>query len=137
MDRRSFIAAAGAAAVPLSGCFEPTLADGDYDIGMSANAFVPDHYEVSVGETVIWGNNGSRGHTVTAYASGLPDGAAFFASGGFESTEAARESWKSDGSGNIEPGRTFEQTFETAGEFPYFCIPHEQKGMTGVIVVSE
>ena len=137
MDRRSFIAVAGTAAVPLAGCLEATLSDGDYDIGMSSNAFVPERYEVSVGDTVVWGNNGSRGHTVTAYESALPEGAAFFASGGFESTDAARTAWESDGSGNIQPGDTFEHTFQVAGEHGYFCIPHERKGMVGVIVVSE
>ena len=142
MERRAFLAVAGgglASAVP--GCVDVGLGDGledsEFDVGMSANSFLPDEYEVGVGETVVWGNNGTRGHTVTAYDSGLPEGAAFFASGGFESTDAAREGWTSGREGNIAPGETFEHTFETPGEHAYFCIPHERGGMTGVVVVTE
>jgi plastocyanin len=141
MDRRAYLRTAGAAlAVGTAGCldaFAGGLSEGDYDIGMSANAFLPDEYEVSVGETVVWGNNGSRGHTVTAYESALPEGADFFATGDFESTQAAREAWKNSGAGNLPPGQIFTHTFETPGEHHYFCIPHESGGMTGTIVVRE
>ena len=147
MDRRAFLTAAGTGAlVSLSGClggitdgpFEiGGLSDEDFDIGMAANAFLPDVYEVSVGETVVWGNNGSRGHTVTAYGDSIPDGAEFFSSGGHDDTETAREQWYASGAGNISPGETYEHTFEVPGRHNYFCIPHESGGMTGVIVVSE
>jgi plastocyanin len=143
MDRRAYLRTTGTAiavAVGTAGCldaFAGGLSEEDYDIGMSANAFLPDEYEVSVGETVVWGNNGSRGHTVTAYESALPEGADFFATGDFESTRAAREAWKDSGAGNLEPGRAFSHTFETPGEHHYFCIPHESGGMVGVIVVNE
>ena len=137
MDRRAFLATAGAAVVvPVAGCTSGGLSEEEFDVGMSQNAYLPDTVEVSVGETLVWGNNGSRKHTVTAYESGLPEGAAFFASGEYDSTDAAREEWKSGG-GNIAPGKTYEHTFETAGEHRYFCIPHERDGMTGVVVVSE
>lgn len=143
MDRRAFLAAAGSAfAGATAGCVDVGLGDGgladdDYDVGMSANAFVPERIEVSVGDEVVWGNNGTRGHTVTAYEAGLPDGATFFASGDFESTDAAREAWSGGREGNIAPGETFAHTFETPGEHRYFCIPHERKGMAGVVVVTE
>ena len=147
MDRRAFLAAAGTGvAVPLSGCLGGItegrfgvggLSDDDFDIGMSANAFLPDEYEISVGETVVWGNNGSRGHTVTAYGESIPEGAEFFSSGGYDDTGTAREDWYESGGGNISPGETYEHTFETPGRHNYFCIPHESGGMVGVIVVSE
>ena len=138
MDRRAFLTTAGAAlAVPVAGCTADGLSEDEFDVGMSQNAYLPDTVEIPVGETLVWGNNGSRGHTVTAYESGLPEDAAFFASGGFESTEAAREGWNSGGGGNIAPGETFEHTFETAGEHSYFCIPHERNGMVGTVVVTE
>lgn len=141
MDRRAYLRTVGAAlAVGTAGCSD-VLGEGglsdDYDIGMSANAFLPDEYEISVGETVVWGNNGSRGHTVTAYESSLPEGAAFFASGDSESTGTAREAWHNTGEGDLAPGETFSHTFEVSGEYQYFCIPHERGGMTGVIVVTE
>ena len=142
MDRRAFLAtAAGGLAAAVAGCVDVGLGEGlddaEFDVGMSANSFLPDEYEVRVGETVVWGNNGTRGHTVTAYASGLPEEAAFFASGGFEGTAAAREAWTDSRAGNVAPGETFSHTFETPGEHPYFCIPHERGGMTGVVVVTE
>lgn len=143
MDRRAFLAATGAgAAVSVSGCLGGAigsggLSDADFDIGMSANAFLPEEYEVSVGGTVVWGNNGSRGHTVTAYEGMIPEDAAYFASGGFDDTETARKAWHSDGSGNISPGETYEHVFEVPGRHNYFCIPHESGGMIGSIVVTE
>ena len=138
MDRRAFLATAGAAALsPVAGCLDGGLSESEYDVGMSANAFLPDSHEVAVGETIVWGNNGSRKHTVTAYESAIPDEAAFFASGGFETTTAAREAWKEAGAGNIAPGETFTHTFETPGSYGYLCIPHQPKGMVGVVEVSE
>jgi plastocyanin len=144
MDRRAYLATVAAAtAGSAAGCLGAVdlpgggLSEDDFDIGMSANAYLPESYEVSVGETVVWGNNGSRGHTVTAYEAALPDAAEFFASGGFEAETPARESWKNTGAGNISPGETFSHTFEVAGEHDYFCIPHEPKGMVGTIVVRE
>ena len=136
--RRAFLATVGAGALSsVAGCPDGGLSDDDFDVGMSQIAFLPEEYEVSIGGTLVWGNNGSRGHTVTAYESGLPEDAAFFASGGYESTDAAREAWSSGGGGNVTPGETYEHTFETAGEYPYFCIPHERDGMVGVVTVSE
>ena len=143
MDRRAFLTSAGGALAGITvGCVDAGLGDGgldddDYDVGMSANAFLPERVEVTVGDEVVWGNNGTRGHTVTAYESGLPDGATFFASGGFGSTDAAREAWSGGREGNIAPGETFAHTFETPGEHRYFCIPHERKGMVGAVVVAE
>lgn len=137
MDRRAFLTAVGTGgALALSGCLDGGLSDGDYDIGMSQNAFLPEEYEVPVGETVVWGNNGSRGHTVTAYGS-IPDGAAYFASGEYDDPQTAREEWYADGGGDISPGGTYEYTFEVAGRYDYFCIPHEAKGMVGSVLVSE
>lgn len=136
MNRRGFLAVAGAGVATLAGCTVGGLSDGDYDIGMSANEFLPQRYEIELGETVVWGNNGSRGHTVTAYDT-LPDGASFFASGGFESQAEAETEWANTGAGNIPPGETFMHTFDVAGEHPYYCIPHEDAGMVGTIVVVD
>ena len=149
MNRRGFLAAgSGLAATALAGCIGPSLADSDYDIGMSSNAFSPQDpvedasqptHRVSVGGTVTWANTGSRKHTVTAYESAIPDSADYWASGGFDSEAAAREAWREnlkDG-GNIVPGDTFEVTFAVPGEHYYFCVPHEGAGMRGKILVEE
>ena len=138
MNRRAFLSTAGTAgAAWVAGCQAGGLSESDYDIGMDASAFVPDTYEVTVGETVVWGNNSTRGHTVTAYEKGIPEDAGFFHSGDAESTSAAREAWESTADGNVLSGETYAHTFETVGEHDYFCIPHERNGMAGVIVVTE
>lgn len=137
MNRRSFCRVLGVGAGgSLAGCLSSGLRDDDYDIGMSANAFLPERYTISVGETVVWGNNGSRGHTVTAYDE-LPEGATYFASGGYDSNDEARHAWfEAGGQGGIEPGETFSHTFEVPGTFGYYCIPHEAAGMVGAIIVE-
>lgn len=145
MQRRTYLAAAGAAAAGLgsgtAGCLGAAtgadLSADEYDVGMSSNAFLPARHEVGVGETVVWGNTSSRAHTVTALGSQLPADAAYFASGGFDSRDAAKDAWQSGLEGGIQPGDTYEHTFEVAGEFPYYCIPHVAAGMEGTVVVSE
>jgi len=141
MKRRTYLAALGASGtVGLSGCglFEQgSPCDGrECDVGMTGNSFVPREIEVSVGETVRWRNTSARAHTVTAYESSLPEGAAVFASGGFESQSAAVDGWR-DGEGAIESEDTFEHTFEVPGTHRYYCIPHEAADMTGVVEVVE
>jgi len=137
MDRRAFLrAAVPTAAVGLAGCIgssEPA----DYDVGMGATVFRPKKFEVSPGTTVTWLNTSKQGHSVTAYESGLPEGADYFASGGYDSEDAAHENWGNSSGGTIFEGETYEHTFEVPGEYPYFCIPHERSGMVGTVVVTE
>ncbi|EMA41409.1 plastocyanin/azurin family copper-binding protein [Halococcus hamelinensis] len=138
MDRRAFLAASTGVAVGLAGCLGAAEGESDYDIGMSASAFLPeDDFEPRVGEPVVWRNTGMRAHTVTAYGSGIPDDAAFFASGGFETTAEARRAWNRNGGGAINGGETYEHTFEVPGTYNYFCIPHEPGGMVGSFEVVE
>lgn len=35
-----------------------------------------------------------------------------------------------------EPGRSFEYTFDEAGVYDYFCIPHEHRAMVGSVLVG-
>ena len=140
MHRRTFLATVGtAAAVGLAGCSSTgagaSLADDEYDVGMVHNAFRPVEYETTVGETVVWGNVGSRPHTVTAYGDRIPEGATYFASGGADSQREAQADWP--GAGGIDSGETYSHTFETPGEYGYYCIPHEAGGMKGTVVVTE
>jgi len=95
--------------------------------------FEPRRVQIGVGETVVWETTGSIAHSVTAYEADLPENASYFASGDFETEAAAREAFPSGGS--VGAGETYSHTFETAGEFPYFCIPH-QAGMVGAVVVE-
>lgn len=142
MERRAYLAALGTGSLAaLAGCSAvlgggSSLAEDEYDVGMSASAFQPNYSEVGVGETLVWGNTSGRSHTVTAYAGGIPDGAAYFASGDFDSQDAAEAGW-TQFEGAIEPGTTYSHTFEVPGEYSYYCIPHEAMGMQGTVVVTE
>jgi len=110
--------------------------DADHVVDMTAVAFDPAELTVSVGDTVAWSHAGGEPHSVTALGDGIPDGATYWASGGFESEAAARTGWEA-GSGAVASGQSYVHTFETAGEHAYVCIPHEAAGMEGVVVVEE
>lgn len=134
MRRRTFLAALSAGATAtLAGC-GTGLSASDYDVEMRPNTFAPEEITVSTGETVRWGNPGSRGHSVTAYEEAIPEDADYFASGGFDAESAAREGYPQDG--NVQSGETYAHTFEVAGTYDYFCIPHERVAMVGRVVVE-
>jgi plastocyanin len=82
---------------------------------------------------VTWENPGLIDHTVTRYAEEVPDSTVYFASGGFDSEQTARQN---EEDGLIANGQTFEHTFDRPGRYEYFCIPHESAGMTGTIRVE-
>lgn len=136
MDRRTFLATVGGTAVALAGCLSAD-ATAEYDIGMSTNRFLPDAFAVAPGTTVVWKNTSSHAHTVTAYEDRIPEDAAYFASGGYDSEGAARDAWDNSRGGAIDGGRTYEYTFEQPGTYHYVCIPHERNGMVGTIRVTE
>ncbi|WP_332899228.1 cupredoxin domain-containing protein [Haladaptatus sp. CMSO5] len=134
MERRDFLTIAGATiATALAGC---TGSGGDTrgdTVGMKDFKFTPKTLTVDAGTTVTFDNDSEVGHTVTAYEQKIPDDAAYFASGDFESETAAR---KDVNGGLIEPGDTYTHTFEVPGRYDYFCIPHEGTGMKGTISVE-
>lgn len=133
MNRRTALRALGATlAVGLSGCLGGG-GDEPRTIRMDGLEFKPAEISITAGRRVEWVNDSEIGHTVTAYAEQLPDRAAYWASGGFETERAARENLAG---GLIDAGGTFRHTFETAGEHPYFCVPHEGSGMTGRVTVQ-
>lgn len=139
MRRRAFLGTV--AAVSMAGCTDLIGSAGDGvdggDIGMSAHSFFPEEYHASIGETVTWVNTSSRGHTVTALDNQIPDGAAFFATGGYESTNEAIEAWFDRGGGRLDAGETFSHTFDLPGTYEYYCIPHVASDMFGTVVVDE
>ncbi|MFB6223323.1 MAG: plastocyanin/azurin family copper-binding protein [Haloarcula sp.] len=97
--------------------------------------YEPEQIQVAAGTTVTFENVGSIGHTVTAYEDKIPDGAAYFASGGFDSEQAAKDGYSSGQKGNIPESESYEVTLETTGTYEYYCIPHEMNGMVGKIKV--
>jgi plastocyanin len=110
--------------------------DADHVVKMQAVAFEPKELTVSVGDTVAFEHAGGEAHNVVAYEDELPEGATFWASGGFESQEAAEAGWE-DGKGAVQSGQSYVHTFETPGTHGYYCTPHEAAGMVGTIVVEE
>lgn len=140
MNRRAFLAGVvGVTSLGLAGCLSSgsETSSDDYEVGMGGSSFEPRQIEVAVDETVVWRNTNSRAHTVTAYEAGIPDGAEYFASGGYESEQAARDAFFDSFGGAIASRDTFEHTFTVPGQYDYFCIPHEGAGMVGSVVVSE
>jgi plastocyanin len=94
--------------------------------------YEPQEVTVRAGETVTWSNESSEAHSVTAYQSSIRNGMDYFSSGGFDSEKAARA--------NVDAlmvsGDTFSVRFDRPGTYRYFCIPHEDQGMRGTIVVE-
>jgi plastocyanin len=75
--------------------------------------FEPADLTIAPGTTVRWVNASSLFHTIT------PDG---------------HSEWASASVNN--QGDTFLHTFNSAGDFPYYCQPHRSAGMTGTITVQ-
>jgi plastocyanin len=140
MDRRTFLAvAASGTGLALAGCLDSSgAAAGDHDVGMTISSFRPEELTVEAGTTVEWFNTSNHSHTVTAFQGSYPDGAAYWATGGFDSEEAAIDDWNSRSQeGKLEPGDSYEHTFEIPGNYEYFCIPHLDADMVGTVVVEE
>lgn len=109
--------------------------DGTTTVEMTNDlVFDPEEVTVSPGTTVVWDNVGNVAHSVTAYEEDIPEDAEYWASGDFDSEQAARDAYPD--SGDVGGGETWEHTFETTGTHEYFCIPHEGS-MVGTVVVEE
>jgi len=137
MNRRAFLALAGAGvSAALAGCFDgQAAATEDNRVTMTQVEFRPDELTVPVGTTVVFDNTSSHSHTVTA--SGIPEDAEYFASGGFESYEEAKAAWDDRSGGILEPSDTYEHEFTVPGRYDYVCIPHLRADMVGVIHVED
>lgn len=72
-------------------------------------AFQPGSITINKGDTIIWTNNDSVAHTVTAD------------SGSFAS-------------GMLSTGQTFSKTFSVPGTYSYYCSPHPS--MRGTVIVK-
>ena len=83
------------------------------DITLSGTDFAPSDVTIAPGTTVRWIWQSGGQHTVT------PDGHSEWTSATLDAS-----------------GEVFEHTFDDAGDFPYFCIPHQSLGMTGIVRVQ-
>ncbi len=99
----------------------------------SDHFFDPDTLSVAPGTEVTWTNDGDEPHTVTAYAQEVPEGE-YFSSGDLPDEQRARSSVSQ---ALVAPGETYSVTLDKPGTYGYFCIPHEDHGMVGELVVEE
>jgi plastocyanin len=90
---------------------------------------------VPQGDTVAWTHAAGEAHSVSAYQDDIPEDAEYWASGGFESEDAARTGWENV-QGAVQSGQSYIQTFETIRTHEYVCIPHEAAGMVGSVTVE-
>jgi plastocyanin len=123
---------AAIALVALAACSGGGEADGVTIT--AAQAFDPPTITIGIGGTVTWDNASSEQHTVTAVEDALPPGAGYFASGGAESEDEANAEVSA---GFLGPGDSYTHTFDAPGTYRYYCIPHEESGMTGMVVVEK
>ncbi|WP_267641651.1 plastocyanin/azurin family copper-binding protein [Haloarchaeobius amylolyticus] len=86
--------------------------------------FDPPLVWVTPGSTVAF-ELASGVHSATAYTA---------ANGQTDRVPAGAASW--DSGTLTEAGATFEHTFEQAGVYDYYCIPHHALGMVGTVVVG-
>jgi plastocyanin len=129
--RATLRAAAGAAVIVM--LVGACSSEGNEVSMDNSHRYEPSTLTVAVGEKVSWRNAGSEAHTVTAYDDGMPAGADFWATGGAPSEKAARDDIAA---GLLKEGESFEMSFDEPGTYRYFCIPHEDDGMKGEIVVE-
>ncbi|WP_397474190.1 plastocyanin/azurin family copper-binding protein [Pusillimonas sp.] len=88
--------------------------------------FRPRGLLIQPGQTVRWVNRETGNvHTSTAYH---PD------NGKPQRIPHGAKSWDS---GYLMPNESFAMVLEVPGVYDYFCIPHEQAGMVGRIVVGQ
>jgi plastocyanin len=88
--------------------------------------FYPEKLEIDAGDTVEWKNTSDLIHTVT-------DDPALAIN---KNDAAMPNGVKPFRSGNIEPGKMYQHTFDKAGTYNYFCTLHEVEGMRGTIIVK-
>jgi len=88
---------------------------GPNEVWMQNTAFNPSTITVDAGTTITWTNKDNMTHTVTSGTPGNPNG--IF------------------NSGNMGNNATFSFTFNTAGTYSYYCIPHSSS-MHGTVVTQ-
>lgn len=131
LRRRQFLSAGGG--LLLSAVWrKPVQAADTVEITMSGSPngskvwFQPTGVHIQPGQIIRWINlDKGNAHTATAYH---PD------NGKPRRMPVEAVSWDS---GYLMPGQAFEITFDVPGVYDYFCIPHEQAGMAGRIVVGQ
>lgn len=95
--------------------------------GSDGRSFEPKDVTIRVGSTVHWKWTMGRHNVVSGTVQddvATPDGK--FCNGDDASCEDAPV---------VRPPSAYDHTFTTAGDYPYFCAPHADMGMVGVVHV--
>jgi plastocyanin len=97
----------------------PALA-GTVEVKMGSDAgllvFDPPTITIKAGDSVHWTNNKMAPHNVV-----------------FEGPDADKLSHSQL---TFSPGEGYSTTFDTPGEYSYYCAPHRGAGMTGKVIVE-
>lgn len=88
--------------------------------------FSPETLTIAKGTTVEFENTGSTPHTATCDPNKAVNKADAVLPAGAQPFD----------SGMVNGGASFKHTFDVAGDYTYFCIPHESMGMVGHIKVT-
>jgi plastocyanin len=129
MTRREALVAAVVSVFAACTSDRPTEPDdeGDFVVGMTNQlTFSPATLNISAGDTVTFRNTSSIAHTATCDPSKAVNAASV-------SLPTGAGAWDS---GTLTANGEFNHTFTVAGQYRYFCIPHELQGMVGTINVS-
>jgi plastocyanin len=120
--------------------------DTDHVVHMGPMDYYPESLTVRPGDSVGWVNGTGIAHSVTGEDGGkaipegddreFPENGEYFASGGFDSAEAAVEDWSRERKGDILPNQPFVHTFQEPGTYPYVCLLHVLN-MRGTVTVRE
>ena len=97
----------------------PSNPDQRVAVGANGLNFEPEAFEISAGDTVLWEWEGS-GHNIAV-----------------ESQPSDADWPGEDEEFGYSDGHTHSYTFEVAGDYEYFCEPHQSNGMEGGFTVSE
>ncbi|KAL6765819.1 chloroplast plastocyanin [Haematococcus lacustris] len=99
-------------------------ADANVKLGSSTGALVfePETVTISAGESVTFVNNAGFPHNIVFDEDAVPAGVSVDA--------ISREDYMN------APGETYTVKLDTAGEYGFYCEPHQGAGMVGKIIVK-
>jgi plastocyanin len=84
--------------------------------------FEPSTVTIAKGESVTWVNNAGYPHNIVFDEDAVPSGVNAESLGHEDYLNA--------------PGETHTTKFDTAGEYTYYCEPHQGAGMQGKVIVN-
>lgn len=96
--------------------------DPEQRVQLESLQFDPESFEISVGDTVLWEWN-EGGHNIKYDEGDVPEDTTWEGTSGSRTTTYAQ-------------GHEHWHTFEAAGEYDYYCVPHQSSDMRGSFTVS-